>query len=167
MCSGQEHVAALLSSLKKRSINLSDLTKLPSYQKLLQKRLSLNNENDRKRNTRKRDKVKEYDNKSEISFKNTIKTRGFWYALVIGVLAVAFAMLYQYELHTHQGFARFWLNWENIDLNAEQTRKQKFPSRNSCGACIYNIDRSSVQEDAVLPFTHTSSNILNELAMMA
>ena len=48
--------------------------------------------------------------------------RGVCYAVLLCLLSVAIGAAYHYELNPHHGFARFWLRWENVDLNAEQVK---------------------------------------------
>lgn len=131
MCGGRERVSGLLSSLEKRGIDLATLNALPAYQKLLQKRAAPLDENDNKRDGKRKAKG------SDKCLNGTVDAdggtdgggvggskapRGFCYAVLLCLVSVAVGTTYHYELNTHHGFARFWLRWENVDLNAEQVK---------------------------------------------
>ena len=42
------------------------------------------------------------------------------YALPIVLLSIILGTIHHYQIHTHNGFTKFWLWWENVDLYAEQ-----------------------------------------------
>lgn len=139
---GRERVAGLLASLEKRGFDLATLASLPGYQKLLQKRAAPLDENDNKRDGKKKAKASDKclngsldadggtaagggaGGKEGITGGGLRVPRGLCYALVAGVVGVLFGVVYHYELNTHHGFARFWLRWENVDLNAEQVSER-------------------------------------------
>lgn len=131
MCSGRERVAGLLASLEKRGIDLASVGALPGYQRLLQKRVAPLDEND--------NKTKRKAKGNDKCLNGSVDTdggaaggkeggrlrapRGLCYAVAVCVVSVLVGAVYHYELNTHHGFARFWLRWENVDLNAEQVRE--------------------------------------------
>ena len=131
MCGGQERVSGLLATLEKRGVDLATLNALPAYQKLLQKRAPPLDENDNKKDGKRKGKG------SEKCFNGTVDAdggaegvsggkapRGLCYAVLLCLLSVVVGAAYHYELNTHHGFARFWLRWENVDLNAEQVKSE-------------------------------------------
>ncbi|MPC53188.1 hypothetical protein E2C01_047075 [Portunus trituberculatus] len=126
MCGGRERVSGLLATLEKRGIDLATLNALPAYQKLLQKRAPPLDENDNKKDAKRKAKGSDKCLNGSVNAEGGAEVgggkapRGFCYALLVCLLSVAVAAVYHYELNTHQGFARFWLRWENVDLNAEQ-----------------------------------------------
>lgn len=52
---------------------------------------------------------------SQVKFSNW----SFSQYLVAAVAAILVYTIHQHQLWTHQGFSKFWLNWENLDLEAE------------------------------------------------
>lgn len=49
--------------------------------------------------------------------KSRCNTLASWIAgIIVGLI---FFYIHQHELLTHQGFSRFWLNWENVGLQSE------------------------------------------------
>lgn len=139
MCLARERVAGLLASLEKRGIDLVTLAALPGYQKLLQKRLAPLDENDNKKDAKRKAKGSDKclngtldtdggtgggGGKEGVGVGGGMKApRGVCYAVVLCVVSVLVGIVYHYELNTHHGFARFWLRWENVDLNAEQVNE--------------------------------------------
>lgn len=143
MCLARERVAGLLASLEKRGLDLTTLTALPGYQKLLQKRVAPLDENDNKKDGKRRAKGSDKCLNGSLDAdggaaggggKESVGVgggggggwrapRGLCYAVVVCVVSLVVGVVYHYELNTHQGFARFWLRWENVDLNAEQVNE--------------------------------------------
>ncbi|KAK3859855.1 hypothetical protein Pcinc_034060 [Petrolisthes cinctipes] len=124
MCESRERVSNLVASLQKRGVDLASLSTLNGYRKLLKKRAAAQDEDDNK-NSKKGKGKKSNDVVGDDKGDGTGgggggKTRGTFYAILLGVLSVLFGTVYYYELYTHHGFARFWLRWENVDLHAEQ-----------------------------------------------
>lgn len=142
MCLGRERVAGLLASLEKRGLDLATLTALPAYQKLLQKRAAALDENDNKKDAKRKAKGSDKclngsldsdggtaaggggGGKEGVGVGGGVRApRGLCYAVVVCVVSLVVGVVYHYELNTHHGFARFWLKWENVDLNAEQVNE--------------------------------------------
>ncbi|XP_063603742.1 uncharacterized protein LOC134779450 [Penaeus indicus] len=124
MCGGKDHVATFLARLEKRGVDPSSLACLPTYQKLLQKRsaaaLSVHESNG-VTNTKKRANKEGHQSANwEGGEGKSARARGPWVALVLGIVSAIVGTVYHYELHTQNGFTKFWLRWENIDLHAEQ-----------------------------------------------
>ncbi|XP_045117261.1 uncharacterized protein LOC123507962 [Portunus trituberculatus] len=156
MCGGRERVSGLLATLEKRGIDLATLNALPAYQKLLQKRAPPLDENDNKKDAKRKAKGSDKCLNGSVNAEGGAEVgggkapRGFCYALLVCLLSVAVAAVYHYELNTHQGFARFWLRWENVDLNAEQCTidmpasvQDVFRPPVECGMCrdVVEIER--------------------------
>ncbi|KAK4298311.1 hypothetical protein Pmani_029336 [Petrolisthes manimaculis] len=124
MCESRERVSNLVASLQKRGVDLASLSTLNGYRKLLKKRVAAQHEDDNKNNKKGKGKKSNDvigDDKGDgTGGGGGSKTRGTFYAILLGVLSVLFGAVYYYELYTHHGFARFWLRWENVDLHAEQ-----------------------------------------------
>ncbi|XP_069939978.1 uncharacterized protein [Cherax quadricarinatus] len=118
MCEARQRVDALLAILAKRGIDAASLAHLPAYRKLLKKRSTLVDENDNSE-----DKKRKTRDKCGVDSDNVVNkynTRGTWYAVLMGILALFLGAIYQYDLHTQHGFTKMWLRWENVDLYAEQ-----------------------------------------------
>ncbi|KAK8380449.1 hypothetical protein O3P69_016792 [Scylla paramamosain] len=156
MCGGKERVSGLLATLEKRGIDLATLNALPAYQKLLQKRAPPLDENDNKKDAKRKAKGSDKCLNGSVNAEGGAEVgggkapRGFCYALLVCLLSVAVAAVYHYELNTHHGFARFWLRWENVDLNAEQCTidmpasvQDVFRPPVECGMCkdVVEIER--------------------------
>ncbi|XP_064115206.1 LOW QUALITY PROTEIN: uncharacterized protein LOC135221330 [Macrobrachium nipponense] len=120
MCGGKDLVASLLAQVEKRGVNPAKLARLPAYQALLKKKKAALDENDNNNAKNRNLKAGRDDKVARASVGRIFKPRGVIYGVIVATIAVAFAFVNYYELHTHHGFAKFWLLWENVDLTVEQ-----------------------------------------------
>ena len=135
MCGGRERVAALLDKLEKNNVDLSQISKLPAFVNLTFKAKytkngnskSIESENQGKNEGKDENKkvankkVKNIEEKDEIeSSAKSNSSRQKTLTWVVVFCSVIFGVIYHYQLHTHHGFTKMWLWWENVDLYAEQ-----------------------------------------------
>ncbi|XP_066962042.1 bifunctional arginine demethylase and lysyl-hydroxylase JMJD6-like [Macrobrachium rosenbergii] len=147
MCGGKERVDSFLAQLEKRGVNPAKLAKLPAYQKLIKKRATYLDENENNGSKKKRPKETDDEKASTSNGDRFIQTRGVLCGVVVGAVAMVIALIHYYELHTHHGFAKFWLRWENLDLHVEQCTIEMPPS-------VQDVFRPPVECDMCRQVTH-------------
>ena len=124
MASGAEcSVRAFLARLERRGVDPACLAALPAYRRLLRRR--------RPQEEHKGAEGQEAHAPVPSSTSSPLVVVQWFFRLgwgakvgwlLVVLLACATWFVSHHDLLTHQGFSRFWLTWENLDLHVEPVR---------------------------------------------